>query len=131
MTAEGGVGLTAAGKQWEAFRQRVFKMVSVGVVDDPINQSYDVISTAMLLINLVDGENETKETSDAFLADKSYLCPVYFDDGSVAKKFNVKQVPITFFINAEGVAKSYIHDVINQSAMDQCLQTILPAESET
>ena len=35
MTAEGGVGLTAAGKQWEAFRQRVFKMVSVGVVDDP------------------------------------------------------------------------------------------------
>ena len=53
MTAEGGVGLTAAGKQWEAFRQRVFKMVSVGVVDDPINQSYDVISTAMLLINLV------------------------------------------------------------------------------
>ena len=45
--------MTAAGKQWEAFRQRVFKMVSVGVVDDPINQSYDVISTAMLLINLV------------------------------------------------------------------------------
>ena len=34
------------------FRQRIFKMVSVGVVDDRINQSYDVISTAMLLINL-------------------------------------------------------------------------------
>ena len=34
------------------FRQKVFKMVSVGVVDDPVNQSYDVISTGMLLINL-------------------------------------------------------------------------------
>ena len=37
------------------FRQKVFKMVSVGVVDDPINQSYDVISTLMLLINLAGG----------------------------------------------------------------------------
>ena len=34
------------------FRQKVFKMVSVGVVDDPVNQSYDVISTGLLLINL-------------------------------------------------------------------------------
>lgn len=31
---------------------RLFKMVSVGVVDDPINQAYDVISTAALIINL-------------------------------------------------------------------------------
>ena len=35
------------------FRQKVFKMVSVGVVDDPINQSYDVISTLMLVVNLI------------------------------------------------------------------------------
>ena len=34
------------------FRQRVFRMVSVGVVDDPINAAYDVISTLALLINL-------------------------------------------------------------------------------
>ena len=31
---------------------RLFKMVSVGVVDDPINQAYDIISTAALVINL-------------------------------------------------------------------------------
>ena len=34
------------------FRQRVFRMVSVGVVDDPINAAYDVISTLALLVNL-------------------------------------------------------------------------------
>lgn len=34
-------------------RQRVFRMVSVGVVDDPINGSYDIISTLALIINLV------------------------------------------------------------------------------
>ncbi|MBQ6366394.1 MAG: ion transporter [Oscillospiraceae bacterium] len=38
--------------QTSDFRSRVFRMVSVGVVDVPINQAYDIISTAMLLINL-------------------------------------------------------------------------------
>ncbi len=33
-------------------RQRVFRMVSVGIVDKPINSGYDVISTLALLINL-------------------------------------------------------------------------------
>ena len=33
-------------------RQRLFRMVSVGVVDDPINGSYDIISTLALLINI-------------------------------------------------------------------------------
>lgn len=36
----------------EKFRRRVFKMVSVGVVDDLINSMYDFISIAALLINL-------------------------------------------------------------------------------
>jgi len=34
------------------FRQRLFRMVSVGVVDDPVNGSYDIISTLALLANL-------------------------------------------------------------------------------
>ena len=34
------------------WRQRIHKMVSVGVVDDPINQGYDIVSTVALLLNL-------------------------------------------------------------------------------
>lgn len=37
----------------ERFRRRIFKMVSVGVVDDLINQMYDIISTLALIINLL------------------------------------------------------------------------------
>ena len=37
----------------ERFRRRIFKMVSVGVVDDRINQLYDIISIGALLINLL------------------------------------------------------------------------------
>ncbi len=33
-------------------REKLFRMVSVGVVDEPVNQAYDIISTAALLLNL-------------------------------------------------------------------------------
>ena len=33
-------------------REKLFRMVSVGVVDEPVNQAYDVISTMALLLNL-------------------------------------------------------------------------------
>ena len=38
---------------WDRIQERLFNMVSVGVVDDPINQGYDIISTALLVINLI------------------------------------------------------------------------------
>ena len=33
-------------------REQIFNMVSVGVIDEPLNQAYDIVSTAALLINL-------------------------------------------------------------------------------
>ena len=33
-------------------KDRLFNMVSVGVVDDRLNQGYDIVSTALLLLNL-------------------------------------------------------------------------------
>ena len=44
---------TDRGKKWNEIRMRLFKMVSVGVVDDPINQGYDIVSTLMLIVNLI------------------------------------------------------------------------------
>lgn len=45
--------MAGSGRKISNLRQRVFKMVSVGVVDDRINQSYDFLSTGMLLVNLI------------------------------------------------------------------------------
>ena len=44
---------TDRGKKWNEIRMRLFKMVSVGVVDDPINQGYDIVSTLILIVNLI------------------------------------------------------------------------------
>lgn len=47
------------------FRQRIFRMVSVGVVDAPINRGYDVISTLALIINLTATILSTFDSIDA------------------------------------------------------------------
>ena len=40
-------------EQSPSIRYRLFRMVSVGVVDEPINQFYDIVSTAALIVNLI------------------------------------------------------------------------------
>ena len=38
---------------WKKIKKRIYTMVSVGVIDDKLNQSYDIISTLLLVINIV------------------------------------------------------------------------------
>ena len=38
--------------RWQKLSRRLFTMVSVGVIDDPLNSGYDILSTAALLANL-------------------------------------------------------------------------------
>ena len=45
--------MSKTNNSWPALRVRLFKMVSVGVIDEPVNQIYDVISTGALIANLV------------------------------------------------------------------------------
>ena len=45
--------MTGKPDNWKRIRKNMFSMVSVGVIDEPINQAYDVISTGSLIINLV------------------------------------------------------------------------------
>ncbi len=42
-----------ASSRWVILRGRLFTMVSTGVVDDLLNQGYDVVSTALLILNLI------------------------------------------------------------------------------
>lgn len=40
-------------KKSMSLKDRIFNMVSVGVVDDKLNQGYDILSTVLLILNLV------------------------------------------------------------------------------
>ena len=39
-------------QKWKKLQNQLFHMVSVGVIDEPVNQAYDVISTGALIVNL-------------------------------------------------------------------------------
>ncbi len=51
--------------KWPALRARLFRMVSVGVIDEPINRAYDIISTGALIANLVVSVMATFENLNA------------------------------------------------------------------
>ena len=42
-----------ANLNWKQLQQRLFKMVSVGVIDDTLNKGYDIVSTGALVVNLI------------------------------------------------------------------------------
>ena len=40
-------------KEDKALLYHLFRMVSVGVIDEPVNQAYDIVSTSALILNLI------------------------------------------------------------------------------
>lgn len=54
---------------WSEIRKKLFKMVSVGIIDDPVNQAYDVVSTGALILNLMAAFMSTFENLQAKYGD--------------------------------------------------------------
>ena len=57
-----------------------------------------------VMINQTDGTRETVDIAKAFIKEKGYAFPVYFDttlDASIA--YNATSLPSTFFVNSEGM----------------------------
>ena len=56
---------TGNNSSWRALQKRLFRMVSTGVTDSRLNQAYDIISTAALIINLAAAFAATFDTVEA------------------------------------------------------------------
>ena len=56
----------------------------------------------ILKVNLLDGQRQTREIVDNFMADRGYNFPIFFDTGSGAALYGVRSIPLTLFINADG-----------------------------
>ena len=56
-----------------------------------------------LMVNMTDGSRETVDTASAFIAEKGYVFPVFYDSSyEAAIAYNAYSLPVTFFIDAEG-----------------------------
>lgn len=72
-----------------------------------------------MMINLTDGTQDTVESVKEFIAESGYAFPVYYDvnyEGAAA--YGVSAIPLTLFIDADGVIQAYA----NQSITGEMLQ---------
>lgn len=78
-----------------------------------------------LMVNLVDGYDETVEKSKQFIKENNYEFPVYFDtEYSAANTYNLYSIPQTLFIDKEGnIIKSYV-GIINKNALDKYIKEL-------
>ena len=80
---------------------------------------------AFLMVNMTDGSRETVETASAFIEDKGYTFPVFYDtDISAAAAYSVYSLPATFFIDAEGRAIAQATGAIDAETLQRGIDMI-------
>lgn len=69
----------------------------------------DSDEVVLLMLNQTDGQRETKEKADAYVADKGYSFLTLYDKGEVGSLiFGISGIPVTVAIDKEGRLSNYI-----------------------
>lgn len=83
-----------------------------------------------LMVNLTDGNRETRETAISYIEESGYTFPVYFDtDQDAAYTYGVYSIPSTYFIGADGSAVAMAQGAIDGSILDQGISMIYGSDS--
>lgn len=79
-----------------------------------------------VIVNLTDGQQETVESASAFIAEKGYTFPVYYDtDIDAAMKYGVNAVPVSYFIDEEGRFAAWAQGALSADMLQQGMDMIL------
>ena len=79
-----------------------------------------------VIVNLTDGQQETVESASAFIEEKGYSFPVYYDtDIDAAMKYGVSAVPVSYFIDAEGYFVAWAQGALTADMLQQGMDMIL------
>ena len=79
-----------------------------------------------VIVNLTDGQQETVESASAFIEEKGYTFPVYYDtDINAAMKYGVSAVPVSYFIDAEGCFVAWAQGAMNADMLQQGMDLLL------
>jgi len=78
-----------------------------------------------LMVNMTDGQRETKEKASAFVKEKGYSFPVFYDtDVNAAMAYRVYSLPTTYFIDAEGFGVAQASGAIDGSTLQRGIDMI-------
>jgi len=79
-----------------------------------------------VMVNVTDGFQETEDAARAFIAEKGFTFPVYYDlDLSAANAYAVTSMPVTYFIDAEGMAVAYGRGALDAASLRQGIDMLL------
>ena len=79
-----------------------------------------------MMVNVTDGYQETEAAAKAFIAEKGFTFPVYYDlDLSAAGAYGISSMPQTFFIDAEGMAVAYAQGALDAASLRQGIGILL------
>ena len=79
-----------------------------------------------VIVNFTDGQQETVESASAFIEEKGYTFPVYYDtDIDAAMKYGVSAVPVSYFIDAEGNFVAWAQGALSADMLQQGMDMLL------
>lgn len=78
-----------------------------------------------VMVNLTDGDRETVQTASSFISGQGYTFPVYFDTAySAANAYQVRSIPATYFIDAEGHVVAQFTGAMNADQLQRGIALI-------
>ena len=71
-----------------------------------------------MMIDLTDGQQETKESATSFIEKNQYTFPIYFDEtASAITAYNIASIPMTFFINRDGNIVKSVNGMLTEKTL--------------
>jgi peroxiredoxin len=91
------------------------------------NGVYETLETdvAFMMVNLTDGQRETKETGTRYIEERGFSFPVYFDtEQDAANAYGVMSIPTTVFIDRDGYIAAGAQGAIDAEILQEGIALI-------
>lgn len=70
---------------------------------------------------------ESKDTVESYFQAAGWTVPVYLDaTAAVGKRFNVRGIPVSFFIDSDGIIRDMVIGAMTEKRLRQGIESILP-----
>ena len=81
-----------------------------------------------LMVDITDGQQETVEKASAFIAERGFTFPVYYDtELQAASAYNTSGLPVTFIIDEEGAVIAWQQGMMTAENLQKGIDMVLGA----
>ena len=79
-----------------------------------------------LMVDVTDGAQETVEKASAFIAERGFTFPVYYDtELQAASAYNTSGLPTTYFLDAEGYFVAWQQGMLTADTLQKGIDMVL------